>query len=117
MHNPTLHIVKPLKRKIMEVRIQISDSVYAELLNGNKRIKGSIGLVSPKVGNFNAHRSSPSSPTGQYMKLPHGRVSVSSTHVHLSMKVGLAEMQSPAYIIEEESRIASSFVDFMEEIA
>ena len=117
MHNPTLHIVKPLKRKIMDVRIQISDSVYAELLNGNKRIKGSIGLVSPTVGNFNAHRCSPSSPTGQYMKLPHGRVSVSSTHVHLSMKVGLAEMQSPAYVIEEESRIASSFVDFMEEIA
>ena len=40
----------------MEVRIQIADSVYAELLNGNKRIKGSIGLVSPTVGNFNAHR-------------------------------------------------------------
>ena len=101
----------------MEVRIQIADSVYAELLNGNKRIKGSIGLVSPMVGNFNAHRRSPSSPTGQYMKLPHGRVSVSSTHVRLTMKVGVAEMQSPSYIIEEESRIASSFVDFMEEIA
>ena len=51
------------------------------------------------------------------MKLPHGRVSVSSTHVRLTMKVGVAEMQSPAYIIEEESRIASNFVDFMEEIA
>ena len=100
----------------MEVRIQIADSVYAELLNGNKRIKGSIGLVSPMVGNFNAHRRSPSSPSGQYMKLPHGRVSMNSTHVYLTMKVGMAEMQSPSYIIEEESRIASSFVDFMEEI-
>ena len=100
----------------MEVKIQIADSVYAELLNGNKRIKGSIGLVSPKVGNFNAHRRSPSSPSGQYMKLPHGRVSMNSTHVYLTMKVGMAEMQSPSCIIEEESRIASSFVDFMEEI-
>ena len=101
----------------MEVKIQISDSVYAELLNGNKRIKGSIALVSPKKGNFNAHSRKPSSPTSQYMKLPHGRVSVNETHVHLTMKVGVAEMQSPAYIIEQESRIASSFVDFMEEIA
>ena len=100
----------------MEVKIQIADSIYAEMLNGNKRIKGSIGLVSPKVGNFNAHRRSPSSPTGQYMKLPHGKVSVSSTHVHLTMKVGMAEVQSPAYIIEEESRLASNYVEFMEEI-
>ena len=101
----------------MEVKIQISDSVYAELLNGNKRNKGSIALVSPKKGNFNAHSRKASTSTSQYMKLPHGRVSVNETHVHLTMKVGVAEMQSPAYIIEEESRIASSFVDFMEEIA
>ena len=101
----------------MEVKIQISDSVYAELLNGNKRIKGSIALVSPKKGNFNAHSRKSSTPTSQYMKLPHGRVSVNETHVYLTMKMGVAEKQSPAYIIEEESRIASSFVDFMEEIA
>ena len=60
----------------MEVKIQISDSVYAELLNGNKRIKGSIALVSPKKGNFNAHSRKASTSTSQYMKLPHGRVSV-----------------------------------------
>ena len=117
MHNPTLHIVKPLKRKIMEVRIQIADSVYAELLNGNKRIKGTIGLVSPKVGNFNAWRKSQAQPTVQYMKLPHGKVGVNDTHVYLTMKMGVSERQSPAFIIQEESRIASNFVNLMEEIA
>ena len=101
----------------MEVRIQIADSVYAELLNGNKRIRGTIGLVSSKKGNFNAHSRKPSSPPSQYMKLPHGKVSVNTTHVYLTMKMGVSEKQSPAYIIEEESRIASNFVDFMEEIA
>lgn len=100
----------------MEVKIQIADSVYAELLNGGKRIRGSIGLVSPKVGNFNAHRKSPASPSGQYMKLPHGRVSMNTTHVYLTMKVGLGERQSPAYVIEEESRLASNYVEFMEEM-
>ena len=100
----------------MEVKIQIADSVYAELLNGNKRIKGSIGLVSPKKGNFNAHNRKPSSTSGQYMKLPHGRVSIDTTHVCLTMKMGVGEMQSPSYIIQEESRIASDFIEFMEEI-
>lgn len=100
----------------MEVKIQIADSVYAELLNGNKRIKGSIGLVSPKEGNFNAWRKSQVQPTIQYMKLPHGKVGVNDTHVYLTMKMGVSERQSPAFIIQEESRIASSFVDFMEEI-
>ena len=100
----------------MEVRIQIADSVYAELLNGNKSVRGTIGLVSSKKGNFNAHSRKPSSPSGQYMKLPHGRVSVNETHVYLTMKMGVSEKQRPAYIIEEESRIASSYVDFVEQI-
>ena len=100
----------------MEVKIQIADRVYLELLNGSKRIRGTIGLVSPKKGNFNAHSRKPSNPSGQYMKLPHGRVGMNDTHVYLTMKMGIAEMQSPAYIIQEESRIASDFVEFIEEI-
>ena len=40
----------------MEVKIQISDSVYAQLLNGTGRIRGTIGLVSPTEGNFSEHR-------------------------------------------------------------
>ena len=100
----------------MEVKIQIADSVYAELLNGTNRVRGSIALVSPKKGNFNAHRRTPSTPSGKYMKLPHGRVSMNHTDVRLSMRIGLSEMQSPACIIEEESRLASGFVDFVEEL-
>jgi len=40
----------------MEVKIQISDSVYAQLLNGSLRVRGTIGLVSPTAGNFSEHR-------------------------------------------------------------
>ena len=100
----------------MEVKIQIADSVYTELLNGTCRVRGTIGLVSPKKGNFNAHRKPSAKPSGRYMKLPHGRVTVNNTDVYLSMKVGLSEMQSPSYVIEEESRLASGFVEFVEEI-
>ena len=100
----------------MEVKIQIADSVYTELLNGTNRMKGSIALVSPKKGNFSAYRKSPKKSDAQYMKLPHGRVTVNSTDVYLSMKVGRYEKQSPTYVIEEESRLASGFVEFVEEI-
>ena len=40
----------------MEVKIQIPDDVYAQLLNSNRRMRGSILLASPKEGNFSPHR-------------------------------------------------------------
>ena len=57
----------------MEVKIQISDAVYANLLKGEKRIQGTLGLVNPTEGNFNAHqRTWRPKPGTQYMRLPHG---------------------------------------------
>ena len=102
----------------MEVKIQISDTVYAQLLNGSARIKGSIGLVSPKKGNFNAYsrRSCPDART-KYMKLPHGRVSMNKNHVRMHLKIDYAEQVIPARIIEAESNMAGSFVDLMEGLA
>ena len=38
----------------MTINIQISDAVYAKLLNGTSRIQGSIGLVSPTEGQAGA---------------------------------------------------------------
>ena len=38
----------------MTINIQISDAVYAKLLNGTSRIQGSIGLVSPTEGKAGA---------------------------------------------------------------
>ena len=38
----------------MEIKIQISDAVYAKLLNGTSRFQGSIGLVSPTEGKAGA---------------------------------------------------------------
>lgn len=99
----------------MEIRIQLSDAVYAQLLNGTTRIKGSIGLVSPQKGNFNAYsrHSCPDART-KYMKLPHGRVSMNKNHVRMHLKIDYAEQVIPARIIEAESNMASSFIDLME---
>ena len=80
----------------MNVKIQISDEAYKALMNGNGRLEGSLGLVSPTEGNFNAYRRSASRPGSKYIKLPHGRASVGDSH---------------ADAIMDESRQASDFVD------
>lgn len=102
----------------MEVKIQISDAVYAQLLNGSNRIEGSIGLISPKKGNFNAYsRRSYRDSRTKFMKLPHGRVSMNDKHVRLNLKIDYAEQVVPSHIIETESYTASSFIDLMEELS
>ena len=109
----------------MEVRIQISDAVYANLLKGEKRIQGTLGLVNPLEGNFNAHqRTWRPKPGTQYMRLPHGKVSVSDDNVRMHLYISRDEMVDAPQAILGESIDASNFVELvtddnlmMEEIA
>ena len=90
--------------KIMEIKIQISDRAYAQLLNSNKRLKGSIGLVSPTEGNFNVYqRHTEPKPGTKYMRLPHGRVTVSDEDVRMSLHIRRDENRLPAQAIRVES--------------
>ena len=97
----------------MNVMIQINDVDYASLLNGSSRIQGSIGLVSPTEGNFNAHRRTRSKPGTQYMRLPHGKVSVSEDNVRMHLLISRDEMIVPAQAILGESIDASNFVEII----
>ena len=97
----------------MNVMIQINDVDYASLLNGSSRIQGSIGLVSPTEGNFNAHRRTRSKPGTQYMRLPHGKVSVSEDNVRMHLLISRDEMIVPAQAILGESIDASNFVEIV----
>ena len=100
----------------MEVKIQISDAVYASLLGGTRRIQGTIALVSPYEGNFNAHVKKGTKGNRTYMKLPHGRVSLNENDVRMYLKVSYKEQVVPARTIEAESVMAGNFIDLMEEI-
>ena len=96
----------------MNVKIQLSDEAYKTLVNGNGRLEGSLGLVSPTEGNFKAYRRSASRPGSKYIKLPHGRASVGDNHVRLTLRIALDEADIvPADAIMDESRQASDFVD------
>ena len=97
----------------MNVMIQINDVDYASLLNGSSRIQGSIGLVSPTEGNFNAHQRTRSKPGTQYMRLPHGKVSVSDDNVRMHLCISRDEMIVPAQAILGESIDASNFVEIV----
>ena len=97
----------------MNVNIQINDADYASLLNGSSRIQGSIGLVSPTEGNFNAHRRTRSKPGTQYMRLPHGKVSVSDDNVRMHLLISRDEMIDAPQAILGESIDASNFVEIV----
>ena len=100
----------------MIVQIQISDRVYTQLLNGNKRIQGTLALVNPTEGNFNEHRREwRPKPGTRYMRLPHGRVTVNEEQVRMNLHIRRDESIVPARAIEAESGLASSFIDFMED--
>ena len=101
----------------MEVRIQISDAVYAQLLNKNKRIQGTLALASPNEGNFHEHqRTWKPTPDTRYLKLPHGRITVTDEKVRMHLLIKRDEYIIPAQAIEAESNLASNFVEFMEEL-
>ena len=101
----------------MIVKIQLSDSAYAQLLNGTKRLQGTLALANPTEGNFHEHqRTWRPKPGTKYMKLPHGRITVSDENVRMQLHIKRDESIVPARAIEAESGMASSFVDFMEEI-
>ena len=96
----------------MIVQIQISDSVYTQLLNGNKRIQGTLALANPTEGNFNEHRREwRPKPGTRYMRLPHGRVTVNDEQVRMNLHIRRDESIVPARAIEAESGIASGFVE------
>ena len=97
----------------MYIKVQISDADYASLLNGTSRMQGSIGLVSPTEGNFNAHRRTRTKPGTQYMRLPHGKVSVSNDNVRMYLLISRDEMVDAPQAILGESIDASNFVEIV----
>ena len=96
----------------MTIKIQIVDNVYKALLAGSNRIQGSIGLVSPTEGNFNAHRRSLGErPDTKYIKLAHGRASVTEERVSLTLRIDRKETDVVQYeVIDTECCQASDFV-------
>ena len=100
----------------MNINIQISDAVYASLLNGTKRIQGTIALVSPTEGNFNAHNKTwRPKPGTQYMRLPHGKITVSEDNVRMHLYISKDEMVDAPQAILGESIDASNFVEIVTE--
>ena len=98
---------------IMEIKLYISDADYASLLNGTRRLRGSIGLLSPTEGTFSLHAKT-GRTTRDYRKLPHGRVSMSSENLRLTLSVDFDEHGiHPAQVLIDESITASQYANGM----
>lgn len=96
----------------MYIKIQISDTLYQALLTQGKRKKGSIALVSPKEGNFNAFASnSETRKQRKFIRLAHGSASVGDEDVRMHLRISRREAEvMPAQVICKESEIAGEFV-------
>lgn len=96
----------------MDIKVQISDALYKDLVTSGKRKRGSIALVSPKEGNFNAFASnSDKRKQRKFIRLPHGCASVGDDNVRLNLCISRGETDvMPAKVICEESVKAGEFV-------
>ena len=80
-------------------------------MKGNARVQGTIALVSPREGNFNVHNRKREHPAREYRKLPHGRVSMSSENLRLTLSVDFDEHGiHPAQVLIDESITASQYI-------
>lgn len=101
----------------MNITIQISDATYAQLLKENKRIQGTIALATPTEGNFRAHNKTwRPKPIVQSMKLPHGRVNITTEEVNMKLRIPWISPFRPGEVIEHETPLAISYVKMMEEL-
>ena len=97
----------------MFIKVQVSDSVYQQMVASGRRIEGSIGLVSPIEGNFNAYKRQPwqRREVGDMVKqLEHGRVRVNDERVSLRMRINLPSGEAPSTILDRETQQAVAFV-------
>ena len=77
-------------------------------------MQGTIALVSPREGNFNVHSRKRNPSAREYRKLPHGRVSLSSESLRLTLNIGLDESNiCPSQVLLDESEMASYYVNRM----
>ena len=92
----------------MEIKIQISDAVYAQLLNGTKRVQGSIAMVNAKEGNFNAYARNTDKEKDTVYKLPHGTLRINDRRTSVRLWFDRKhEKVNVAQAISAESRNAT----------
>lgn len=95
----------------MEIKIQISDAVYAQLLNGTRRVQGSIAMVNAQEGNFNAYLRRANDGKDTVYKLPHGTVRINDKRTSMRLWFDRKnEVVDVAEAIDRECRNASLFV-------
>lgn len=91
--------------------MQLSDNVYQQLVASGKRIQGSLGLVSPTDGNFNAHvRHTAMDDDDMTHKMAHGRIRISNRRTSVRLWFDHEqELIDVPLAIEREAREASGF--------
>ena len=96
----------------MFIKVQVSDKVYEQMVATGRRMEGTIGMVSPTEGNFNAYkRQWWQRRAGDVVKqLEHGRVRVNNERVSLRVCIHRPTSELPSVILDREAQQAVGFV-------
>ena len=96
----------------MIINVHISEEAYIRMLETGRRLEGSLGIVGKHEGTFTAYVRRGNRERSKYIRLPHGRASVSDKKVKLTMSIDLDEADIiPSLTLMNESRVASDFVE------
>ncbi len=96
----------------MEIKLQLSDGAYQRMMAYGGRIQGTIGLMTPKEGNFNEHIRRTPAASAEYIRLAHGRASVDEKKARLTLTINFDEANVlPARVMTEEAVEAANFVE------
>lgn len=58
----------------MYITLQIADQTFQQMVAGGRRVEGSLGLISPTEGNFNAWQRAAQPEPREFRRLKHGRI-------------------------------------------
>ena len=96
----------------MTIKLHLSEEAYIRMLETGRRLEGSLGIVGRHEAAFTPYNRRPKSERSKYIRLPHGRATVSDQKVRLSMTIDLDEADIiPALALMDESREAGNFVE------
>lgn len=99
----------------MKIDLVISDADYQRIIAAaGKRVKGSMGMISPSQFDFHSFNIEPPSATSRThkeLRTRHGWARVSDEVVKVQFRVKRVEGVSPSSVIWDESGEAAEFVE------
>ena len=98
----------------MEITVEMPDMDYEAIVKAKgRKVRGSLGFINPKKVSFTAYHEKPRERGDvKYIRLGHGKASVTAEAVRMHLKISLDESNiMPSATMCEETAQAACFID------